>query len=1664
MITQRQKAVSTLLRLGMLLAMLFSLLPATLPVQAASVQVAPASAPAIQPQATTNTVTLSVVAARTEPKAFGGAGVTAGDPVSQYRFLINVDNTGNPDEAYEPNCNPKLADGVTDNPNYPQLCDWPSIRTVPGAAPILTQGSEVDFNTLTSLTLPDGKYLISVIAEGYKIGGEHFTLPMTSPATITVKLQPHPLPTATMRIKVFEDNSMVNGQFDSPVEDANGLAGFRASINDTLGEVTADLYGNPLCSIYQTNPDGSYVLDPNGDPILVANGLGCFSDASGNIVIPFLGPMRYDVLVVPPDGTQWTETTTLEGSWSWDTWLMEGGTGLDNEFIVAGEPFPWTVFGYTKPTAAYPVAANTGTVKGVVVAAQVYTPFQGGLPYLGEIWGGLSGAKIDKPIDSPWIALNDLQNGDTATYVGRGNPDGSFNIPNVPPGNYTLTYWDSRLFYLMDFVQITVTANQTTDTGVIFLTSWFNEVHGSVFNDLDSDGKRDTNEPGIPGYTITLKNRDNSTMDRMTVSVVTDINGNYVLEKTYPLTSWIIVEAYNDRYYTTGITYQTSNQPTETTILGGGVDVGVLPIIGQSGRLDWGVKPYTPGTNGGIVGTVFYDSMRNEQDARYAKAEPYQPGIPNMTVNLYATVKDINGNFVKEADGSFKKGPLLNTLTTETFVQPTDCQARDVDGNAVDHLALPPAAGGKLCLEGPMTGMQFQDGFTEIDGNYGFGEILNDPITGAPLPTPIPMPVGDYLVEIVPPTDSILGRSLYQVTREEDINVFVGDSVTPQIPEAPCAGALHTVDVLGVGVDGPDAVYNPAFAGVGGSAYEGQQMPYCDVRMVTVNDQRSVAPGFFFFTDVPIPGKWKGYIINDLNLSTDPRQLFFGEKAGIPNSPIGIYDFNNQLLDTINSDYNGVFETLMPSSSTYNCPTPGGLCPSVYYLVGNDPGQPGKPNANYDPLYRTIGASFEVYPGRMVPADLAPVQIGTSLTAPGTQFNVLKCMVDDFTPQLFAVSKPYVTNSGSFTITGVAFGATQGLGKVTLDGSIVLPVTSWNDRQIVVSVPAGTPKGTHQLAITNNGGKATVNGLTFHVLGTGYNPNVYEVGPGRTYDPAVLLHPIQTALDAAAASPGTDLVVVYPGAQVAFTNPLGIYYENPILYAPVKLQGVGPGGTYADSTGVPGSILDGRTAVGDTEYATWWNTFVQTLAWDGNQNIYEGPVIYVLAQNGEFTSTFPAAVDGFIIQGGNQQGQAGAQALVQGGGVFANAYARYFQVTNNILQTNGGSYGGAIRLGTPDLSPNPSNFNDHIKILHNRVIANGGVNLAGGIGIFAGADAYEVAYNDICGNYSSEYGGGISHYGYSPNGSIHNNRIYYNQSYDEGGGIMIAGQLPTSPTLLSPGAGSVNIYSNLIQANLANDDGGGLRFLMAGNFTYNVYNNIIANNVSTHEGGGVALNDAPKVNIYNNTIVKNITTATAMTSNGAPAPAGVSTSANSSMLQATLPVGSPLFSNPVLFNNLFWDNRAGTWDGTGVSGIGQPGDPFPVSNWDLGVADGAGVLSPKFSLLQVPYGLPEVSNLVGADPLLVAPYTTDVVVLPWRGNPNFVGVDIVAVEAPISLTGDYHIQTTSPAVNKGGNTVLGVFAPLFDFDSDGRPTGLAFDIGADEIPGLFYTLMPFISR
>lgn len=1639
-------------------------------------------------------------------------------PSPAFHYLVNLDNTGETGQrSPSDGCSPSSA-GYADPPgdNAGDSCRWTSMG-INSSSPVVTQGDQSDFPN--GLSLEPGRYLISVLADGYKLDGVHVTVPVSG--TVDVPLQPFDLPDSTIQAAVFEDTAPTNGAPDVPAE--RGLAGFRAILADNLGQVTTDVYGNPLCTTYV--PGTTDVLVPGGNCLskcydandaVVAplpDGVHCPDGTQGKVVIPHMGTNRYALSVNPPDGQGWIQTTTLEGNHDWDTWVMEGSTGLDTEFVQAGEPFPAVIFGYVQERNTLPATA-TGSISGVVDAVKWYYPPKGGQTLPGEIFGGLQGGRIDKPIAKPWLALSDLSAGDSVVWVGQGGTDGTFTIPHVPDGTYQLTWWDEPQNYILNLQQVSVVGGQPVDMGILPLNGWWTSYEGYVFNDLNRNGVKDPGENGIPNFTVVLRKRDNSLMDRGGRVVSTDLTGKFVIENAYPLTQWFVMEAYDDRFYTTGVTYQADNAAPTTVLadrepagnpngrfVGTGVDVNTLPVIGLGGRIDWGVHVYDPTgatggvdpRNGGIVGTVSYDTTRNELDPRYAAVEDWQPGVPDMTVNLYSTVDctttcDDTGRYELDTDGSYKKGPLLNTTVTETWEQPRDCTALDVDGNplvtGVDQNVLPTQAGTK-CLEGPLMGVQFDEAWASVDGNYGFSDGClgtggMDPDTGACVDGADPqvLPGGyDYLVEVVSPQDT-RGRDLYQFTREEDINIGNGDSVVPQIPPPACAGPLHTVDVAGIAPDGPDATDNPTFAELGGSPYEGMAKPLCSTKLVPLNNGKSVAPTFNVFTDVPLPTRFWGLIVDDLNFSSDPRSLLFGEKAGIPFAPVGIYDYTNRLVYTAESDFNGLFDVLLPSTNRINCPTPSGVCPNLYRFVGNDPGIPGRLNLNYQPQFRTIAAEFEAIPGVNIIADVAPTQVGVNVQLPGGQINQVQCSQAATTPQLMQLTRVHGNATGggaaasrTTTINGVGFGPAGG-GALLMDGAPIA-TTSWSDTAITATIPASV--GPHQLTVRNAAGMTSTNGITFHVLGNGYNPTVREVGPGKAFAPANTLpnaadHAIQRAIDASA--PG-DLVVVYPQhPQLVDTNPRGnprgAYYENLIINKRIKLQGTGPGGIRPNGTEVPGAIIDGGAYGGDSPVATDWLTKITTPAyatWVGNQTLNDGAVITLFAPA---TNTFPLSpsaiqqtrIDGFDLRGGDQQGfptnlnvigglptGLPANVVTQGGAVFANAYVRALQLTNNVVENNGGAY-GTIRIGTPNIG---SSNNENVRIANNRIVHNAGTNLAGAIGIFGGANGYDVAANDICGNFSAEYGGGVSVYGRSPGGRITGNRITFNQSYDEGGGVMVAGELPANPTQASPGVGTVEISANLIQANLGNDDGGGLRFLQAGTDPMNVVNNLIVNNVSTHEGGGVSINDTTNVRVVNNTIMKNVTTATAVTSDGTPAPAGLSSSQTSAVLGGG-------FANPLLFNNVFWDNRAGTRAGTTVSGIGLAGDANPINNWDLGVADAlAGQqLTPTNSIIQQSTAAhPYVASATNstADPAVQAATDVGVSFQVWRNNPAFVGALLVAVDAPAAGLGNYHLTAGSPAVNLGAVSRGGVNAPAVDYDGQGRPAGGGFDAGADEVAG-----------
>lgn len=1553
-----------------------------------------------------------------------------GNPIDEFKYVVNQDNAR---DSHDPNG------------------ELPSIAPNASHSPVVAVGEKTAAEPSESLDLPGGKYVVSVQADGHKLGGERFD---TASGQVVVRLEPDPVAgvdpsrLARIQVHVFNDGRILNGEDDGAALDAPlepGLADFAVVIKDENGgEVTQDYFGNPLGSLYEEDQNGDPILDQEGNPVPVLDADGepvvetPYTDANGNVTIKNVAPGKYSVRAIEPDGEGWIQTSTIEGTPGIDAWVGEADPGLSE-----GED-PAARFGFVKEQPLPQDPAVTGAIKGRVFAHLQFVtqPLD---PPLGT--PAPDGALGD-PVESPYVALNAIDQNDELVYVGQGNPDGSFQIDNVPDGNYLLVSWDEPLDYLISFETVTVSNGELLDLGKLRMVPWFAHMDGHVFEDngraasgqpipdasayqgqpaagnqvRDCIDKADqsTCEKGIPNADVGTRYKDGS----IQAATLTEGDGSYHLDEISPaLLRYTVAEVGFGRMGRTGASvrsrYDAKQDQVTSVSEPGALTMSTFASAGFHSRIDWGKYRYTGADNGGISGIVYYASVRNEFDARYAGAEDFEPGIPGVTVNLYSTVDgDADGepDVVPQGEenaGALVKGDLLNSVQTDSFERPEGpgkCQVRDENDQPVTEVRdangnpQPYTVGNLLadrCVEAWAPLNQVHDGV--FDGGYAFETRWNAP--GDPSSGESPLEPGQYIVQVEMPKDQN-GNPLYKIVKEEDVNVNDGQNLVPQVPPAPCAGALHTVDVAGVGTDGPDAVENPSFADNGGSPYEGQEMPLCDSKLVTLEAKENPPADFFLFTDVPVPGRIIGLVTDDLGVGYDASHILYGDRPGVPNAPVGIYDYNYRLIAATTTDENGQYEIILPSTGSYNIPATSGVSPNMYHVVANDPNldvATGNPNLQENTDYGTLDTIWDVWPGKTTMADTAVEPIVPPTVPPEPWEEAIE-------PQVLAVNQAFVAaGNRNITIQGNNFGANP---QVTLDGRPIT-VQSASPNQITASVPANFPVGPKELLVRADG-RTSKTGLTVHVIGGSYRPRTITVNPGEK---------IQDAINRAR------------GSTVIFVRP-GVYHENLILHKGVKLQGSGPG-----SQTVQGTIIDGGAFQSNK---TAWRQLLGSIGFAGNQKVAGGAAITVLAQRGEFTPGFRPAIDGFTIRGAR-----GGPGLIQeargGAGIFVNGSGRYLDIQNNLIRDNAGFFGGAIVLGNPYYM---GNANTNARIRYNHIEGNGGSNLAGAIGIYSGSSNYEVSHNVITGNYGAEYGGGISHYGLSPNGKILDNDITGNYAFDEGGGILVGGELTVDPTRLTPGSGKVTIDGNRIQANVSNDDGGGIRLLNPARHVVNMTNNIVANNVATDHGGGIALDDAPYVLLANNTIAYNLTTNTAEDRSNAPQAAGLTSELHGTPLKAALPAGAPDFSSPTMFNNVLWGNLAGTWNGNRILGIGQPGDPGQPNVMDLGVVGQAqSFFKPTYSILTEPYGVNDPTNKVGQDPGFVLDGEMTLGAGIWNADWRVIAV----TAAPAGALGDYHLGSGSPAIDAGvAGLSRTVRAPAADFDGERRPSGTKPDIGADE--------------
>jgi len=1592
-------------------------------------------------------------------------------------FTVNLNVVGSPAGAV--GAFRWLVEEDTTHPVTPGVSDPNSLSfSFHGShAPVVASGD----STSTAIELADGKkYYISVLPDtGYTIGGGQIA---DGQAAVTVICNQLPLPTAQISVLVFHDNNPINNAPD-PTE--AGLAGFKIVLEDaggrygmSAGQQMMDAFGNMIGTVYQKNPDGSFVL-VDGVPQVETMGDGfVLTDDNGEVIIKNLHPSKYGIIVAPPAGEGWFQTSTIEGKKVIDAWVKADEPPFFTEFGPAG----FHVFvGFVKEMNNIP-AGGTSTVSGQVVNLHISRP-----PALGFFPG--------QPRANTWVGLNEgVAGAGPGLYAAPCDPEtGEFTIPNVPPGTYQLVFWDEFLNNIFAFLGLTVTTGGApVELGQVPVLRWFGTLENTVFYDANENGFRDANETyGLLEQAVNIRWRDGT----MYQSAPTDGLGEIPFEEVFPFFHWLVAEVDFLRFKATGATMiaddggavspgldyspqpQDANNPNtgdnlSRTETGPVLTQAFQLFLGQTNVIEWGKKEYAEGENGGISGIVFYATTRAENDPRYAAGEPWEPGIPRVQVNLYAdgdidrpplgdfpgvgdldwnddgvfdlpdgtiddadgdgsvTLADVDNHPLGWADGGafgledvdrnsngvFDAGDAIQVTTTDSWDDnlPTECPGDPLDPF---YDANQDGTVGD-CYDGLRNFNQIRPGV--FDGGYAFDSYFPGGATSGSTEVSS-LPAGTYIVETTVPPGHVLAK-------EEDRNVDFGDTYTPSLLLLPPV-CVNYDDNGGQGHLVPAEL--SLFPGEP-APFAGTFRPECDRKQIMLSEGFNGAVDFFVFTTVPKAGRIVGIILNDLANEFDPNSPSFGEKFAPPWLPVSIRDYKGREIGRVYSDEFGSYNALVPSTFTENLPVPSGISPNMLTVVMNDPFLPdGSPDLQYNPQFSTFSYTFQYMPGVTTYLD-TPVLPIAAFASPST-FPV-DAEMPTGTPVIAQVDGdglgPYVTSGGTVTI--------HSLGTAVLVRNPDLGLV--NEPQMItrgfgfgvagtvtiggVDYTGSAVWDTETITVSNvtNGGQVVVTHTD-----TGLSSIVgitLTVGGGVTCVAAG--GSIQTAIDAAVDG---DLILVEPG----------IYAEQVILYKNIRLQGSGIGATTINAFNIP------------AEKPQLWKDKVEALLLAGDFNVLDnqeaganafkdetGPGIAVLgkspANGGPLTD---GRIDGFAITGADQ-----------GGAIFVNGYTQDLIISNNKLIGNQGFWGGGIRIGHPDLTTeNPVGDqiyvdaqNDGVIIRYNHIAQNGGLNGAGGgVSLHTGADNYQVLSNFIVGNFTSGNGAGIGHLGLSSNGTIAMNTIAFNQSFNQGltvsgGGLLVAGQPTLGPDLVGPGSGAVLVQNNKIQGNLAGaGDGGGIAVRFTNQDAITVHSNIIVNNVTGLAGGGISLVDAANVSITSNTIANNDSTATAsLAFNTGPLvstnqPAGIAARAHSAGLNTVLGVVNG-FSDPTTFtNNILWQNRAFHWDVTTPTGlIPDIGAGDPATYWDLGVLGAAGSMNPMNGVLTTLTG-PDLAAYDASnstiDPAFVAPYFNAARGLTVLPEPT------TGIEVAIAL-------------DEGGNFIDLAFGPL-TISGDYTPTTTA---------------------
>ena len=227
-------------------------------------------------------------------------------------------------------------------------------------------------------------------------------------------------------------------------------------------------------------------------------------------------------------------------------------TNVDGDYTINGVlPGSYRVAevvkaGWTPTTPASKDVKVTSTADSVAN----FFNFAGG-SIVGTVWNDLNADGIRGAGGSPgtfsdpglagWTVFLDINNNssiDPAEPTTLTNASGRYSFSNVPAGDYEVTEvqpagWDvSPTFDIKQTATVAALTSVSQDFANFSLVN--GAIHGTVWNDMNADGVRQTNfstgaftEPGLADWTIFLDLNGNHSLDVSESSTTTDSNGIY---------------------------------------------------------------------------------------------------------------------------------------------------------------------------------------------------------------------------------------------------------------------------------------------------------------------------------------------------------------------------------------------------------------------------------------------------------------------------------------------------------------------------------------------------------------------------------------------------------------------------------------------------------------------------------------------------------------------------------------------------------------------------------------------------------------------------------------------------------------------------------------------------------------------------------------------------------------------------------------------------------------------------------------------------------------------------------------------------------------------------------------------------------------------------------